>query len=488
MVISPADPNFLVKSTFLIGALNLVAPFVGRNSDGAKNLVLIALSLAFLFNVLIIDFTFLQGVDFRFQLVQFGKYAIEFALEPLGIIFLTLLAFLWLVALIYTISFLQLNHFENTGRYLFFTNLSVLSGCFIAIAANMFTMFIGYEILTLATIPLIIHLLASKSLKGLGSYLKILMTASVLLFLPAIIIVYAQTGDGSFIRGGFLAGHFSDTKAIFLLLAFTFGISKIALYPLHGWLPAAMVASYPVSALLHAVVVVKAGLFCFFKILVYVFGLEYLQALFSNFNWFVLLPAFTVLYGSVKALKATEIKMVFAYSTISQLGIALMSAAMFTPKSLSAAVLHMISHSFTKICLFYSAGNFYSHKHLYHVHELKGMAKSMPVTALIFAVAGLSLIGIPPFAGFVSKFYIMLAAIENWNFVVIITLVISSVLSGFYMLKMISLIYTPNKTDISAPSIERIASLPIIALFLCLGGIGIFVFYAPFINGILRTL
>lgn len=425
----------------LIGMINLAAPFVTRHDSKIRDFLLISIAVFFLFNVLIIDYLFIQGNGIKLTLLDVGKYSIAFGLEPLGLIFLTLLAMLWIPALLYTIKFLAINEFNHSSRYLLFVNASVLSGCVVALSWNLITMFIGYEILTLCTIPLIIHQTNTKTLAGLFKYLKILMISGLLLFLPAIIFIYSNIGTGTFTNGGFVRDYFSDVTTICLLLAFIFGISKTAIYPLHGWLPAAMVASYPVSALLHAVVVVKTGLFCMYKVLFYVFGLGYLQYLFITYNWLVILPAITIIYSSIGALRTNEIKMVLAYSTINQLSIALISAFLLTPKGMAAAVMHMISHAFTKICMFYAAGNFYSLKQTYYTHQLAGISKSMPKTSFVMLLAGLSLIGMPPFAGFISKFYIMIAAGEVQNLFVMIILAISTICSAIYMIRMLKSIY-----------------------------------------------
>lgn len=447
------SPGFLVISTMLVGMINLVAPFITKKDSKIRSFLLFSISIFFLFNVLIIDYLFIQGTQLNFTLLNVSKYSISFGLEPMGLIFLTLLAVLWIPALLYTIKFLEVNKFQHSSRYLFFVSACVLTGCLVALSWNLITMFIFYEVLTLCTIPLIIHQTNSKTTSGLLKYLKILMISGMLLFLPAIIFVYANTGSGTFVSNGFIKNYFSDTASIFLLLAFIFGTSKAAIYPLHGWLPAAMVASYPVSALLHAVVVVKTGLFCIYKIIFYVFGLEYLQYLFANYNWLVLLPAITILYCCVQALKTNEIKMIFAYSTINQLSIALISAFLFTPKGMSAAIMHMISHAFTKICLFYSAGNFYSIHHAYYTYQLKGLARSMPKTSFIMLISGLSLVGMPPFAGFVSKFYIMLAAAEEQNLLVMTVLAISSMCSATYIMRIIRMVYKNRVLPLSEKSV-----------------------------------
>ena len=437
-------PQLLVISTLLIGLINLITPFATKEDSVVRSSFLLIISFAFLANVLLLDYLFLNGISTNFILLDLGKYNVSLHLEPLGMIFLTLLAVLWICSLLYTIKFLDINKMKNSSRFLFFVNCCVMFGGFIALSANLFSMFIGYELLTLCTIPLIAHTDSKQTSKGLIKYLKVLMLSGLALFLPAIIIVYSTIGHGNFTSGGFIQGHFSDMYAIILLLLFIFGIAKAAMYPFYSWLPAAMVASYPVSALLHAVVVVKTGLFCIYKILYSVFGLIYLQSLFYDYNWLIILPIITIIYSSMQAIRHTQIKMVLAYSTINQLSIALLSAFLLTPKGMIAAIMHMISHSFTKICIFYAAGNIYSVKNSYHISELVGIRRTMPKTSFVMLIAGLSLMGMPPFAGFISKFYIMLAAAEADNSLVMITLGISTLFSAIYVIKILIFIYRPT--------------------------------------------
>lgn len=463
------SPNFLIISTILIGMINLLTPFITKDDSRIRSFLMLSVSTFFLLNVLILDYLFINGTEINFTLLTIGHYSVAFGLEPLSLIFLTLLATLWIPALLYTIKFLSINEFHNTSKFLLFTNATVLSACIVALSWNLITMFIGYEMITLCTIPLIIHVHTAKNLAGLFKYLKILMLTSLLLFLPAIVIIYSNIGHGIFTNGGFIAGYFSNTATICLLLAFVFGISKAAIFPFHGWLPAAMVASYPVSALLHAVVVVKTGLFCIYKILFYVFGLEHLQALFIEYNWLVMFPAITIIYSSLAALMTKEIKMILAYSTITQLSIALMSAFLLTPMGLVSAIIHMIAHAFTKICMFYSTGNFYSLHRTYKINELSGLHKTMPKTSLVFLISGLSLIGIPPFAGFLSKFYIINAALNSHNLFVVSIVVFSSLCSTIYVIRILMYIYGPRINEILYDKHEQ--KLPyfiFLSLALCL--------------------
>jgi multicomponent Na+:H+ antiporter subunit D len=480
------SPSFLVVSTLSLAVLNLMMPFTSKQDNNTRTFLLIIVSSFFFINILMVDWLFLKGVRAQLSINVLNNFSIGFHLEALSLIFLTLLGFLWVCALLFTTKYLAINYVPNSGRFLFFLNLSVLSGVLIALASNLFTMFIFYEILTLSTAPLIGHGGGDKVMSGLYKYLKILMMSGMLLFLPAIIIIYAQVGHGNFLPGGFIEHYFSKTQIIFLLLMFIFGISKAALYPLHRWLPAAMVAHYPVSALLHAVVVVKTGLFCIYKILIYIFGLKYLHSLFVEFNWIIFIPIVTIFYGAFQALKSDNIKNILANSTINQLAIALLSAFMFTPKSMGAAILHLVSHAFTKICLFYGMGSIYSLKKTNQIQDLIGVAREMPKISLIVLLASLSLIGVPPFGGFISKVYIILAAAEQNQTLVLCTLAVSTLLSGLYLFRVVTLLYTPeivNHSNRQSVFLEK--NLPILMFFslaLCLCGVIFFYFIQIFIK------
>lgn len=362
-------PHLLIFSTVSLALFNLFTPFISNSDNRIRNYLLIIISSFFFLNILIIDWLFLIGVRAEQTISLLGNFTIGFHLESLTLIFLTLISFLWICALLYTIKYIKINNIDNSSRFLFFLNLSVLAGVIIGLSANLFTMLIFYEILTLSTAPLIAHSGSDKVLAGMEQYLKILLISGAVLLLPAITVIYAKIGHGDFVPQGIIGNSFSKNQTIILLLMFIFGISKTALYPLHKWLPAAMVASYPVSSLLHAVVVVKSGLFCIYKILIYIFGLKYLQNIFFEFNFIILLPIITIIYSSFKALQSDSIKKILAYSTMNQLGIALLSAFMFTSKSMGAAILHLCSHAFTKICLFYGIGSIYSLKKTYKVSD-----------------------------------------------------------------------------------------------------------------------
>ncbi|MGC0372101.1 MAG: hypothetical protein DGJ47_000806 [Rickettsiaceae bacterium] len=439
--------NLILLSPIIVGILNLLTPFISKEDTNTRSAFLLSISGLFLLNVIILDYLFLNGYGYDLTLFSIGKYSLSFHLEALGMVFLTLLASLWICALLYTIKFLAINDMPGSDRFLFFMNGCIIIGSFIALSSNLFTLFVGYELLTVCTIPLIAHFPNERCFVGLYKYLKILIFSSMVLFLPAILIIYSCAGHGNFTPNGFIADHVTDTQAMILFLMIIFGCAKAAIYPFHTWLPAAMVATYPVSAILHAVVVVKTGLFCIYKIIIYVFGVEYLYSLFGENNWLVLLPIITIIYSSFQAVRYTDVKAMLAYSTINQLSIALLSAFLLTPKGINAAIFHMVSHSFTKICIFYTAGNIYSVKTSYRISELIGIKTTMPRTSFILLISGLSLIGVPPFAGFISKLYILLAAVEEHNLLVICTLMASSLFSALYVIKMLIFVYRPTSDD-----------------------------------------
>jgi multicomponent Na+:H+ antiporter subunit D len=202
----------------------------------------------------------------------------------------------------------------------------------------------------------------------------------------------------------------------------------------------------------------------------YVFGLDYLRNIFGEFNWIVFLPVITIFYSSLKALCTSNIKMILAYSTITQLSLCLLSAFMFTPKAMAAALMHMVAHSFAKISMFYAAGSFYSAKNTYVIHDLYDIWREMPRTSIVFVIAAFSLIGIPPFGGFISKFYIMLAAAKYAQYLVLVTILISSVLTATYLSRMMLFIFRKHSTkgEICRQNLEK--NLPMsmhLSLYIC---------------------
>ncbi|HET9735979.1 MAG TPA: proton-conducting transporter membrane subunit, partial [Burkholderiales bacterium] len=338
----------------------------------------------------------------------FPGLALAFELEPLGLLFALVASGLWFVSVVYSIGYLRGNAEPHQTRFYACFALAIASAIGVAFAGNLLTLYLFYEALTLVTWPLVTHHGDAAARRGGRTYLALLLASSMLFFLPAMAITWWVGGTLDFTPGGILAGKVSGGAAAGLLALYAFGIGKAALMPLHRWLPAAMVAPTPVSALLHAVAVVKAGVFSIVKVVLYVFGLSFEPAAFAWLPW---VAGFTILAASVVALRADNLKRRLAYSTVSQLSYVVLAAAILAPLSIAGAVLHIAAHAFGKITLFFAAGAVYTAAHKTEVSQLDGLGRRMPWTFAAFAVGALSMIGLPPAAGFVSKWYMVSGAL-----------------------------------------------------------------------------
>lgn len=366
--------------------------------------------------------------------------AIVFTPEPMGILFALIASVLWVVAIIYSVGYLRSNDEQHQTRFFACFALSIASTMGIALAGNFFTLFLFYELLTLATWPLVTHHGDEAARRAGRIYLGTLMGTSICLLLPAMIAIWFVTGSTDFIAGGLLVDKASPLLTLGLLALCMLGVGKAALMPVHRWLPNAMVAPTPVSALLHAVAVVKAGVFTIVKLIVYVFGTQHLQQC-GVTDWLTLLAAFTIVASSVVALNADNLKRRLAYSTISQLSYVTLSVSLLGPLSVMAAVLHIAAHAVGKITLFFAAGAIYTTAHKTLVSELRGMGRRMPWTMTAFAVAALSMIGLPPTVGFVSKWFMLSGAMSAestfGSTVAVIAIILSTLLNAAYFLPIV---------------------------------------------------
>ena len=358
---------------------------------------------------------------------------IAFKVEPLGMLFAALASGLWIINSIYSIGYMRGNKEKNQTRFYTCFALALAATMGVAFSGNLLTLFLFYELLTLSTYPLVAHKGDAATVRSARIYLGVLLSTSIGLFLPAIIWTYLAAGTGDFTPGGILAGKLSDPEISLLLGLFVFGIGKAAVMPMHRWLPAAMVAPTPVSALLHAVAVVKAGVFAISKIIVYVFGIDFLFASPSS-GWLLYVAAFTIIAASVVALRQTNIKRLLAYSTIAQLSYVVMAAAILKPLAEVGAAIHIVAHAFGKITLFFAAGAIYVASRKTEIAQLRGIGRRMPWTMAAFTIGALSMIGVPPTAGFVSKWYILAGAFQADNMVAIFTIIASTVLNAAYFL------------------------------------------------------
>jgi len=354
--------------------------------------------------------------------------------DALSVMFVALSTLLWLVTTIYAITYLEDS--PHRSRFFGFFSLCVTSTVGLALAGNLFTFVLFFELLTLSTYPLVAHKGNAASVKGARTYLAYTLAGGAVLLIGA---VWLQNlaGPVEFTEGGALSQLSADTHSqlivIFLLLIVGLGV-KAALVPLHGWLPQAMVAPAPVSALLHAVAVVKAGAFGIVRIVYDVYGVE-LSAELGVLIPLGIVAAITIIYGSVRALSQDNLKKRLAYSTISQVSYIALGTAIFGPLGTIGGVAHLVHQGVMKITLFFAAGNFAETLGIHKVSEMNGVGKRMPMTTLAFTIGALGMIGIPPIAGFISKWYLGMGAMEAgiaaW---VIPVLLISSALNAAYFM------------------------------------------------------
>jgi multicomponent Na+:H+ antiporter subunit D len=361
---------------------------------------------------------------------------LAFRVEPLGMLFAALASGLWLINSVYSIGYMRGNREQKQTRFYVMFAVSLAATMGIAFAANLFTLFLFYEALTLSTYPLVSHKGDEKTVRSARVYLGILISASIGLLLPAIIWVYSAAGTGDFTVGGILRGHVEGPAVGLLLGLFVFGAAKAAVMPVHRWLPAAMVAPTPVSALLHAVAVVKAGVFAITKIIVYVFGVDFLFSEPSS-GWLLYAAAFTIIAASVVALRQQNLKRLLAYSTVAQLSYVVMAAAILKPLAEVGATIHIVAHAFGKITLFFAAGAIYTASKKTELHQLRGIGRRMPITMTAFTIGALSMIGVPPTGGFVSKWYILAGAFQADNYFALATIIASTALNAAYFLPIV---------------------------------------------------
>jgi multicomponent Na+:H+ antiporter subunit D len=361
---------------------------------------------------------------------------IAFRVEPLGMLFALIASGLWLVSALYSIGYMRANGEANQTRFYACFALALAATIGIAFAANVFTLFIFYEALTLVTYPLVTHHGTDGARRGGRVYLAILIGTSVVFLLPALVFTWHTAGTTDFRDGGILAGKLDPVPMAALLALYMFGIGKAALMPFHRWLPAAMVAPAPVSALLHAVAVVKAGVFSVVKVVVCLFGTEALGDG-VPIDWLVAISGFTILAASVVALNADNLKRRLAYSTVSQLSYVVLAAALLAPLSLVGAALHIAAHALGKITLFFAAGAIYTASHKTEVSQLDGIGRRMPWTMVAFTIGALSMIGLPPAVGFVSKWYMLSGAMAQAEWAAVAVIVASTLLNAGYFLPVI---------------------------------------------------
>jgi len=360
--------------------------------------------------------------------------ALAFKVDAAGMLFALIAATLWLFTSAYSIGYMRGLSEHGQTRYFSFFAVALSATIGVAFAANLFTLYLFYEMLSLATYPLVTHHQDQEARASGRRYLTFILGSSIAFALPAMLICYHLAGTLDFGAQGFLAGTGASPALLtLLLLLFVFGFAKSAIMPMHGWLPAAMVAPTPVSALLHAVAVVKVGVFAVFRVATGVFGTQLLAA-HQLGDLLCVLAAVTVITASLIALSQDGLKRRLAFSTIGQLSYIVLGIGLLSPQGLLGGLLHIAMHAFGKITLFFCAGAIFVATGRKNISEMVGIGRQMPVTMTAFLFGALSVIGLPPGGGFISKWYLALGTLESGKIAMLVVLLASSLLNAAYFL------------------------------------------------------
>ncbi len=468
----------MIGLTLLIGSANIFIPLVrAKNSYSRTKLSAMLITTFFYFlSIAMLGTLYLHNGIISVTILQLGNFAIKFHLEAIGVIFLILLSLLWPIAIIYTNMYLKHIKHKNPKTIFIFIAFCIISSNLVALSANLITMFIFYELLTIFTIPLVYN----GNFTDLSRYIKPLLYAALLLFLPAILCINHIAGSTDFTYHGLV--HPEPWIGVILFLLCLFGIAKAAIVPFHRWLPAAMVAIYPVSAILHAVAVVKVGLFCIFKIILYTFGIEYLRAIFGDSHFILIIPAISIIYSGIKACMSDRIKIILAFSTINQLSTAILASLLFSKAGIEAAIMQLIAHSTAKLTAFFAAGNIYLLTKYDKLSDMRGLYQKMPNITIILSISLLSLASFPPLSGVISKSFLYQALHLESSLFAWSIFAISTVLTFFYCFKMLYIFFQKPQHKIKKIKEKKAILIPSIMAVLT---VFIFPFAAPIVKKIL---
>ena len=379
----------------------------------------------------------LSGTQIVYTIAHvFPGVPIQFKVDALGMLFALVASSLWIITSAYSIGYMRGLDEHSQTRYFCFFAFALSATIGVAFSANLLTLYLFYELLSFATYPLVTHHQDEEARRSGRKYLLFIVGTSIGIVLPAMMFCYDMTGTLDFSREGIFAGTESKATITVLLLMLVLGFAKVAIMPLHAWLPAAMVAPTPVSALLHAVAVVKVGAFSVLRVVTGIFGADFL-AQYNLGTLICYLAAFTVIVASLIALSQDGLKRRLAFSTIGQLSYIVLGIALLSPKGMIGGMTHVAMHAFGKITLFFCAGAIFVATGKKNISEMVGIGKRMPVTMLAFLVGSLSVIGLPPTGGFFSKWYLVLGTLQANQMAMLIVLLVSSLLNAAYFLPIV---------------------------------------------------
>lgn len=427
-------PLIMVITPLIAGVLILISGEKNRNLRELWTIVAALINFSLVISMIPV---ILKGELISFTIINiFQNIPLQLKIDALGMIFASLSSTLWIVVSIYSIGYMRgLNEHAQT-RYFFSFAVAISGAIGVAFSANLFTLYMFYEILSISTYPLVCHKESPDAIKAGRKYLTyMLVSAAFILF--SIGVTFKLTGSLEFIAGGFLEG--TESQNVLRILFFTFIIgfgAKAGIMPIHEWLPSAMIAPTPVSALLHAVAVVKAGVFCCIRVMHYVFGANLLAEL--NL-WMILayIVSFTIVVANMIAIAQDNLKRRLAFSTINSLSVILLGSVLLTSDGIRGSLLFIGFHGFMKITLFLCAGAIYVKTHKERISDLDGIGRQMPITMAAFSIGALGLIGLPPVCGFISKWYLCLGAVSSGQNVFLFIFLISALLDAIYFFPII---------------------------------------------------
>jgi multicomponent Na+:H+ antiporter subunit D len=445
----PVATTNIVENSYLL--LAVVIPLFGslvvmtlKNNPNLREFVSFC-SAVLLFIIVLSFIPYIKaGETLVYPLFQLlPGLSITLRADGFSMIFAMVASSLWIIAVFYSMGYMRGLKEHAQTRFNACFALAIFGAIGVALSDNLFTLYLFYEIVSVCTYPLVAHHQDDEGYEGGTKYIVYLTTTAKLFLLPALILIYVLTGNLDFPHniftgivsadGGSMVDATSgrDWIVIMLYIFCLFGFAKNGVMPFHHWLPGAMVAPTPVSALLHAVAVVKVGVFCTTRVMLYGFGIDTMSQLNLGIPtaYFV---GFTIITASVIALTKDNLKARLAYSTVSQLSYIILGVALLTPHAIEGGLIHIVNHAFAKITLFFCAGAIYVAAHKKNISEMSGLGRTMPFTFGAFAVASLSMIGAPPVAGFVSKWYLLVGSMEAHQVGILLILIASTVLNVGY--------------------------------------------------------
>ncbi len=369
-------------------------------------------------------FTVLPGIDFTLRV------------DALGLFFATTASFLWIITTAYSIGYMRSENEHSQTRYYCCFAVALSSALGVAFAGNLFTLYLFYEVLSIMTYPLVAHHEDFEAWEGGRKYVVYLVGLAKTALLGAIVITYMTTGTLDFRPGGIFTTDMPSMLVTLSYILFLIGFAKAGMMPFHNWLPSAMVAPTPVSGLLHAVAVVKVGVFSVVRVIMNVYGVDVMDffGLGIPTAFFV---SFTIIMASIIALTKNDLKARLAYSTVSQLSYIILGVALLTPNGVLGGILHIANHAFSKITLFFCAGSIFVASHIKKIDKLDGIGWKMPVTMTAFTIGSFSMIGVPAVAGFTSKWYLTVGTLEAGSVALLCVLLASTVLNAAYFLPIV---------------------------------------------------